>query len=166
MMISHSSHLLEKINRWNYWLQKANCPCLIVSNTQLYWNISTTGIFLMRYHHNFSWPLARPIAKADLKIFYFAPKSSQIMNPQMKLHLSYSFPIMHFDTSIKIQSWWCALFAEAQKSPSSHQRQCHRRSGRFCKLTLKPSQKMILTYIIVYLKRLLINVVFVSHHLV
>ena len=36
MMISHSNHLLGEINRWNYWLQKASYPCLVVAELHEY----------------------------------------------------------------------------------------------------------------------------------
>ena len=61
MIISHFNHLLWEVNRVNCRLQRAVYPCLFISNTQLQRNVSTTGIFLVRFHHKFSWPLAMPV---------------------------------------------------------------------------------------------------------
>ena len=74
MIISHFNHLLWEVNRGNCRLQRAVYPCLFISNTQLQRNVSTTGIFLVRFHHKFSWPLAMPIQEADLEILYFRTK--------------------------------------------------------------------------------------------
>ena len=61
MIISHFNHLLREVNRGNCRLQRAVYPCLFISNTQLWRIVSTTGIFLVRFHHKFSWPSAMPI---------------------------------------------------------------------------------------------------------
>ena len=117
MNISHFFHLLWKINQRNFSLQREVYPCLFISNTQLSRIMSTTGIFLVRFHITNSVG-RRPCQsrRPTWKFYIFAPKSSQTMSPQIKLYLLYYFPIMHFDASTKFQIWWCIFFAEVQKT--------------------------------------------------
>ena len=104
---------------------------------------------MVRFHHKFSWPLARPISEADLKILYFRTKMVSDNEPSDQtvpfiLLSNHALRCIHEISNLVVHflRW----------SAKNHISWLHRAPGRFCILTPKPSLKTILTFMIVHLK--------------
>ena len=115
MMISRFNHLRGEVNRRNLLITKSDLSVFI--------HLKYTALMEhIEYRHIYRETSSQiSLASSNLgdnpggrlkKLHIFAPKSSQTTNPQMKFSFLYSFQIMQFDTSTKIQILWCVFIAE------------------------------------------------------
>ena len=114
--------------------------------------MSKTGMFLVKFHHELSWP--RPIEETDLEILNFRTKIVSDNEPSDEMDLLYSCPNMHFDTFTKFKFSGIISLLNSKNHIGCSYRGC----GRFCNSKPRPNLEVILTFIIVNLKWLSMNV--------